>query len=70
MNITKNSLDNVVKKLQEAVCVEREKFERGMQNFSEIEEHLIPIVIINQEFKTKYSVNYELYDINNLPLEE
>jgi hypothetical protein len=70
MNITKKSLDNVVKRLQEAVCVEREKLGRGIQNLPEIEEYLIPIAIINQEFETKYSVNYKIYDINNLPLEE
>jgi len=63
---TKKCLDNVVKTLQSFVCVEYGKV--GKPDKSKVENYLGAILIINQEFKTNYSLKSEKYNITKLPL--
>jgi hypothetical protein len=67
---TKKSLDNVVRQLQSRVCVEYAKY--GTPNKDEIVGYLLPILLINQEFRTNYSMDIKKFkpidSITKLPL--
>ncbi len=68
---TKISLDNIVKQLQGFISIERKK--AGTQNKQKMKDYLVPIYLINQEFKTNYSIEIEeieKYPRYKLPLEE
>jgi len=63
---TKKSLDNLVKQLQASVCIEKDKV--GKPNHKKIIDYLKIIYIINEEFKTNYSIKSQNYNITSLPL--
>jgi len=65
---TKKALDNIVQKFQSWICVERDK--TSTPNQEKVIDYLIPILFINKEFGTNYSITPKKYDITKLPLED
>lgn len=65
---TKKSLDNVIKEMQELICVEYNKV--GRPDSEKVTNYLIPILIINREFGTNYSLKPLKYNITKLLCEE